>query len=58
MLGKWIGRPYNVDLRKDAVPYHAKPYSIPKSYEMTLKLEIELQRLCKLGVLRKINHSE
>ena len=55
-LGKWIGRPYNVDLRKDAVPYHAKPYSIPKSYEMTLKLEIE--RLCKLGVLRKINHSE
>ena len=55
-LGKWIGRPYNVDLRKDAVPYHAKPYSISKSYEMTLKLEIE--RLCKLGVLRKINHSE
>ena len=48
-LGKWIGRPYNADLRKDAAPYHVKPYSIHKSYEMTLKLEIE--RLCKLGVL-------
>ena len=55
-LGKWIGRPYNVELREGALPYHAKPYPIPKSYEMTLKLELE--RLCRIGVLKKINHSE
>ena len=55
-LGKWIGRPYNVELREGVLPYHAKPYPIPKSYEMTLKLELE--RLCRIGVLKKINHSE
>ena len=45
-LGKWIGRPYNVDLCSGAVPYHTKPYSIPKSYEMTLNLELE-RLLCQ-----------
>ena len=40
-LGKWIGRPYNVELREGVQPYYAKPYPIPKSYEMTLKLELE-----------------
>ena len=55
-LGHWKGQNYDVELRDDAVPYHARPYPIPKAYEKTLKLEVE--RLCKVGVLKKVNHSE
>ena len=55
-LGKWEGEPYHIDLRDNVTPFHAKPFSIPKMYEHTLKMEVE--RLIKLGVLRKINNSE
>ena len=55
-LGKWEGKPYHIDLRDNVTPFHAKPFSIPKMYEHTLKMEVE--RLVKLGVLRKINNSE
>ena len=43
-------------LKKDAQPYHAKAYPISKSLET--KVKIEIQRLCKLGVLKKVNHSQ
>ena len=49
-LGQWTGTEYKIELRTDATPYHGRPYGIPKAYE---KLEVE--RLCKVGVLRKIN---
>ena len=55
-MGKWEGEPYHIDLRDNVTPFHAKPFSIPKMYEHTLKMEVE--RLIKLGVLRKINNSE
>lgn len=55
-LGKWKGEPYNIELKPDATPYHARPFPIPKCHEQTLKLEI--QRLCDLGVLKKVNRSE
>ena len=55
-MGKWEGKPYHIDLRDNVTPFHAKPFSIPKMYEHTLKMEVE--RLVKLGVLRKINNSE
>ena len=55
-LGQWTGTEYKIDLREDATPYHGRPYGIPKAYEQTFKLEVE--RLCKVGVLRKINRSE
>ena len=55
-LGQWAGTKYKIELRKDATPYHGKPYGVPKAYEHTFRLEVE--RLCKAGVLRKINHSE
>ena len=56
MLGKWQGTPYNVELKPDASPYHARPFPIPKSLETTVKIEID--RLIKAGVLKKINRSE
>ena len=55
-LGKWQGTPYNVELKPDASPYHARPFPIPKSLEATVKIEID--RLIQAGVLKKINRSE
>ena len=50
-VGTWKGEKYNIELKPDAKPYHAKAYPIPKAYEGVLKLEVE--RLCtsKLGNL-------
>jgi len=55
-LGQWAGEPHHIELVPDAKPYHARPYSVPKAYERTLKLELE--RLVKIGVLKRVNHSE
>ena len=55
-LGKWKGKPVDFELRPNAKPYHAKAYPIPQSLEVTTHKECE--RLCKLGVLHCINHSE
>src|SRR6476620_2313208 len=38
------------------MPYHAKPYPVP--FSQGQKLKEEVNRLCKQGILRKINHSE
>jgi hypothetical protein len=56
-LGTWKTDPIQLELKDPNVePYHAKPYPVPHSQEKRLKDEI--RRLCKHGVLRKINHSE
>ena len=55
-LGTWRSTPYAIQLRENVQPYHAKPFPIPRIHEQTLK--VELQRLCDIGVLRRINHSE
>jgi Reverse transcriptase (RNA-dependent DNA polymerase) len=55
-LGKWTGKPYHIELRPDAKPYHGRPYSVPKAFEHTLKSE--LKRLVKIGVLKRVNRSE
>ena len=55
-LGHWTGELYDIKLQPDAKPYHARPYPIPKAYEATLKMEVE--RLCQIGVLKRINRSE
>jgi hypothetical protein len=55
-LGKWKNEKLHIELKPGATPYHAKADPIPKSYETTLKLEVE--RLVQLGVLKKINRSE
>ena len=45
-LGKWNIGAYNIVLRPDASPYHARAFPIPKAYTDTLKLEVKrLERL-------------
>ena len=55
-LGKWNEQTLKIELNKDAKPYHARSYPIPKVHEATLRQEVE--RLCKIGVLKKVNRSE
>ena len=55
-LGTWKNKQVHLQLKKDVQPYHTRPYQIPKSLEKKVRLEIE--RLCKLGVLKKVNHSQ
>ena len=55
-LGLWKGTPYKIELRDGVKPHHARPYSIPQAYEKTFQREVE--RLCSVGVLKKINRSE
>ncbi len=55
-LGTWKGAEVSLELVEGAKPYHARPYPIPKCHMETLKMEVD--RLCELGVLRKVNRSE
>ena len=55
-LGTWDNKPYNIELKEGAKPYHSRPFPVPKIHERTLK--VELDRLIKLGVLKQINDSE
>jgi len=55
-LGQWTGKPYEIELKAGATPYHSRPFALPKCYEKTLRKEVE--RLCKIGVLRRVNCSE
>jgi hypothetical protein len=55
-LGTWVGDPYEIELRSDATPYHARAFPIPRIHEQTLRHEVE--RLCQIGVLRRVNRSE
>ena len=55
-LGRWRGAPYDIELVEGAKPYHARAYPVPKAYERTLRDEVE--RLCQVGVLKKVNRSE
>ena len=56
MLGLWKGELYKIELRDGVQPHHAKPYGVPQAYDQTFKQEVE--QLCNVGVLRKINMSE
>ena len=55
-LGHWKDAELEIELNEDAKPYHARAYPIPKVHYETLKLEVD--RLVKLGVLKKVNRSE
>ncbi len=55
-LGSWNLEPYDVELKEDAKPYHARAYPIPQRHVQTLKTEV--YRLCEIGVLKEINRSE
>jgi len=55
-LGRFKGSKYNIELKKDAEPYHAKPFPVPRVHERTLCIKID--RLCQIGVLKKVNNSQ
>ena len=55
-LGRYKPSKYNIELKDDAKPYHAKPFPVPKVHEKTLRIEIE--RLCEIGVLKRVNNSQ
>ena len=55
-LGLWKNELVKIELKEGATPYHAKSYTIPKAYEWTLRLEVE--RLLKIGVLKRVNRSK
>ena len=55
-LGTYNGSEYTIEIREGARPYHAKPFPIPRIHEETLKKEVE--RLVKIGVLKRINNSQ
>jgi RNase H-like domain found in reverse transcriptase/Reverse transcriptase (RNA-dependent DNA polymerase)/Integrase zinc binding domain len=54
-LGYWLNEEYDIELKPGAKPYHARAYGIPKAYEDITKVEV--QRLCEIGVIRKVNRS-
>ena len=56
-LGKWKGITHHIELKDPkAQPIPCRPYPVPVKNKHTLMLEIE--RLCKIGVLRRVNNSE
>jgi hypothetical protein len=56
-LGQWKGEDYDIELNKEgATPYHARPFPVPRVHEQTFRQEVD--RLCEIGVLKKVNRSE
>jgi hypothetical protein len=55
-LGKWNMGAYDIELRPEVTPYHARAFPIPKAYTDTLKVEVD--RLVEAGVLKQVNRSE
>ena len=45
-----------MQLKDNVEPYHAKPFPVPHAYKARLKTEVE--RLEKIGVLKKVNRSK
>jgi len=54
--GRWHGQEVKLELQDGAKPYHARAYDTPRCHMQTLKAEVE--RLVKIGVLKKVNRSE
>ena len=55
-LGLWKGSLYKIELQDDAKTHHTRLYGIPHAYKQNFEQEVEW--LCKVGVLRKVNRSE
>ena len=55
-LGTWKGAEVDLELVPNATPYHARSYPVPKCHMDTWKMEVE--RLCEIGVLKKVNRSQ
>ena len=55
-IGTWNMDRHKIELKEGAKQYHGRPYSIPKARERSLRNEVD--RLVKIGVLKKVNHSQ
>jgi len=55
-LRKVPGPPVSLNLKKDAKPFAARPYTIPKSMESIASQEVA--ELIKIGVLEKNTQTE
>jgi len=56
-VGTWKTDPVDLILKEpNCLPYHAKAYPVPHSQEQKLREEVD--RLCRQGILQKINRSE
>ena len=55
-LGRYRPSKYEIELKEGATLYHAKPFSVPRVHKKTLRIEIE--QLCKIGLLKKVNNSQ
>ena len=55
-LGLLPTKPVHVEIKSNAKPFHGRAFSVPKAYESMIRNEVE--RLCRLNVLRRCNESE
>ena len=55
-LGQWTDEDYDIELKEGAMPYDARPFPVPCVHEQTFRQEVK--RLCKIGVLKKVNRSK
>ena len=55
-LGEFTGKPYDIKLKDNIEPFHSRPFPVPRIHEFTLKSELD--RLCSLGVLKRVNRSQ
>jgi transposase InsO family protein len=55
-LGTFTGKPYDIKLKDNVEPHHARPFPVPKIHELTLKSELD--RLVELNVLKRVNRSQ
>jgi hypothetical protein len=55
-LGLWKDAEVSLELQEGAKPYHAQAYPVPQCHINTLCAEVE--QLCKIGVLKRVNRSE
>ena len=55
-LGKWKRSPVELQLNEGATPCHTRAFPVPRVHLNTPKMEVE--RLCQLGVLKKVNQPQ
>jgi hypothetical protein len=55
-LGTFTGTPYDIKLKNSVEPHHAQPFPVLKIHKLTLKSELD--RLCELNILKRVNRSQ
>jgi hypothetical protein len=55
-LGAFTGTLHDIKLKENVEPHHARPFPASKTHELTLKSELD--RLCALNALKRVNRSQ